>query len=148
MARSEQDWYGLQGKLEEALGQRYAAALIARISPVPWPDVATKGDLEALSDRMDARFERMNARFEAIEARFEGIDGRFQGIDARFEGIDVKLEGIHERIDRLDETIDSRIEASENHLLATFHRELNLQMRTTVFALAAMASVLVAAIRL
>lgn len=54
--------------------------------------------IQALGDRMDAKFEAMGARFEG---KFEGIDGKFESIDARFESIDAKFDAIDTRFDGL-----------------------------------------------
>jgi hypothetical protein len=48
------------------------------LPPVGWADVATKQDLRALQDRMDARFERVDARFSRLEDRFDQLDARFE----------------------------------------------------------------------
>lgn len=59
--------------------------------------------IQALGDRMDAKFEAMGARFEG---KFEGIDGKFESIDARFESIDAKFDAIDTKFDAIDTRFD------------------------------------------
>ncbi|MGI8875880.1 MAG: hypothetical protein ACR2KP_16475 [Egibacteraceae bacterium] len=73
MAVDERERRGLHTALVGALGEEAADTLMAQLPAVPRDDLATKADLEALEQRMDARFEaleqRMDARFEAMEYR-------------------------------------------------------------------------------
>ncbi len=85
MAVDERERRGLHTALVGALGEEAADTLMAQLPAVPRDDLATKADLEALEQRMDARFEaleqRMDARFEALEQR----------MDARFEAMEYRL---------------------------------------------------------
>ncbi len=57
-------------------------------------------------------------------------------------------ERLDARIERVETTLDAKIETSEHRILGALHRELNIQMRITVLALAATGSVIIAAVRL
>ena len=57
-----------QTRVEEALDAESARFLMAHLPPVPWPEVATKHDLDLLAARVDSRFDTLEA----------SIDGRFK----------------------------------------------------------------------
>lgn len=54
MAVDERKRHELHVKLEELLGSDQAATLMEHLPPVGWADVATKRDLDQLSDRLTA----------------------------------------------------------------------------------------------
>ena len=124
MALSEQQRHGLHGKLEEVLGAEHAGALMTQIPPTGWADMATKADLVVLGERLDTRIGSVETRLDAK------IDGMGTGLDAKIE------------------SVKASIETTEHRVLGALHRELNIQMRITVLALAATGSVIIAAVRL
>jgi len=67
MTITEGSRHELYKRLEQVLGREEATVLMEHLPPVGWADVATKRDLDALSDRFDARFER---ELRALEHRF------------------------------------------------------------------------------
>ena len=54
MAIDEQGRHRLYDRLEEVLGAEEATILMEHLPPVGWADVATKRDLDALGNRMEA----------------------------------------------------------------------------------------------
>jgi len=66
-------------------------------------------------------------------------------LDARIERVEATLDA---RIDGVEAGLEAKIETSEHRILGALHRELNIQMRITVLALAATGSVIIAAVRL
>jgi ribosome assembly protein YihI (activator of Der GTPase) len=54
-------------------------------------DLATKADLAALAERLDARF-------DGIDARQEQVDSRFDRLEAHMVRFDAKLDGFHEAL--------------------------------------------------
>ena len=54
-------------------------------SPGSWEQVATKADLAAMQEHIDARFARVDARFTEIDARFTEVDTRFTEVSARID---------------------------------------------------------------
>lgn len=57
-------------------------------------------------------------------------------------------ERLDTKIDAKIDGVEAKIETSEHRILGALHRELNIQMRITVLALAATGSVIIAAVRL
>ncbi len=93
----------LYARLEEVLGQEHAVTLMTHMPTET--DLATKADLAALVERLDARFDGIDARFDGIDARFDGIDARQEQVDSRFDRLeahmvrfDAKLDGFHEAL--------------------------------------------------
>ena len=85
-----------------------------------------------LGDRMERRFEaveqRWDRRFEAIDRRFEAIDRRFDTMDRRFD------------------TMDRRFEAMEQRQSTHFRWVIGVQLTTTVAIIAAVVTVVTAAL--
>jgi hypothetical protein len=149
----------LRRHLEDVLSEDDATTLMGSLPPVDWADVATKTDLAALGDRLDARLDawekRWEDRFGASEKRWddrfgaseERWDGRFGASekywDARFRALeqrwDARFRALEQRWDARHEAMLHRIEASEHRLLATFRGEVNTaitgQTRLIIFAL-------------
>ncbi len=149
MAISEQDRHGLHGRLEEVLGAQHAATLMAYLPPVAWQDLATKRDLGLLEERLVARIDGVEAKIDTVDAKMGArIDIVESKLGARVDKLDTRCEALDAKLDARYEALDQRIEAAEHRILGTLHREMNIQMRTTVLALAATASVIIAAVRL
>ncbi len=111
MVVDERSRHELYRRLEEVLGPDAATTLIEHLPPVGWADVATKGDLVVLEERIELRFARVDDRFDHMEKRF-----------------DDRLTGVEERLDQ-------RIKASASDLRAAFEHELRGQTTTMVFGL-------------
>ncbi len=58
MSIDERTRHRLYQRLQEVLGADEASILMEHLPPVGWADVATRRDLDQLSDRIDARLER------------------------------------------------------------------------------------------
>ena len=131
MAVSEHSRHELYQRLEQALGDVAAATLMEYLPPVGWADVATKGDLAALEQRLELRFDRIDDRFSRIDDRFAQIDDRFVQIDDR---VNDGFSSVNGRFTALDENIGLRLESSENRLRASFEHELRGQAITLFWA--------------
>lgn len=79
--------------------------------------------------QMEKRFEQVDKRFELMEKRFEQIDKRFEQIDKRFEQVDKRFEQVHGEI-------------------MAIHNEIKQLMRWGFGTLLAIASLVVAVLRL
>ena len=71
MAPTETERFELREGLRDVLEEGPVTTLMDSLPPTDWHELATKTDLAALEERMDAKFERVDARFEAVEARID-----------------------------------------------------------------------------
>lgn len=65
MAVSEESRHRLYGRLEELLGREEAATLMEHLPPVGWADVATKRDLDHMSEVLRGGLAVMETKLEA-----------------------------------------------------------------------------------
>ena len=79
MSVDERSRLQLAEAAKRVFGADEGITLMELLPPVGWADVATKQDLRALEDRMDARFDRVDARFEGVDARFETSEYKILG---------------------------------------------------------------------
>ena len=77
MSITNEDRYHLQERATEVLGTKEGATLMELLPPVGWADVATKRDLDQLTEHFEMKFDRIDDRFDRIDARFERTDERF-----------------------------------------------------------------------
>ncbi len=74
MALDERARHELFLRLEQALGPRSAETLMELLPPVGWADVATKRDLDALTDKLLAAFRgELLAQSNAINSQMETL---------------------------------------------------------------------------
>lgn len=74
MAVDERARHQLHTRLEETLGAESAITLMSYLPPVGWAEVATKRDLDQLSDRFDAALHRELGAFRAdVGTRFDSL---------------------------------------------------------------------------
>lgn len=71
MAINEESRHELHVRLEELLGPKLAATVMARLLPVEWGDVATRRDLEVREVRLIGEMDR---RFGEVDRRFGEVD--------------------------------------------------------------------------
>ena len=62
MAITEQNRHHLHQRLEQVLGPEEASILMEHLPPVGWADVATKSDLDHLSEVMGLGVDRVDLR--------------------------------------------------------------------------------------
>jgi predicted nucleic acid-binding Zn-ribbon protein len=65
-----------------------------------------RGDIKALSARMDAFEKSIDARFVAVDARFDAVDQRFDAVDRRLGAIDRQFDAVDRRFEELGKRID------------------------------------------
>ena len=86
MTPTEAQRFELQQKLIEVLKERPANTLMESLPPMDWHELATKDDLAALEDRMDARFEVVDIRFEALRTELGAkIDTGLTDLNAKID---------------------------------------------------------------
>ncbi len=69
---------------------------MTRLPPEPASRLATRTDIDTLSERIDTLSERIDVRFEAIDQRFDRMDQRFDRMDQRFERLDDRLHDLQD----------------------------------------------------
>jgi hypothetical protein len=89
MSVDEQTRHGIHTWLVRAIGEQYGDGLMTLLPPTGWADVATKGDLGQLDERLGLRFEML----EQVDRRFDEIDRRFGAVDDRFGSMEKAIIG-------------------------------------------------------
>ena len=145
MAITEQNRHHLHQRLEQVLGPEEASILMEHLPPVGWADVATKSDLDHLSEVMGLRVDRVDLRIDSLEgavrAGFEQMARQFAEVDRRFEAIDRRFDRMDDRFDRLETRFDgleSQFGGLENRfdgLSAEINRSQQLFLRQLIVAL-------------
>ncbi|MGK6322687.1 hypothetical protein ACMGDM_06335 [Sphingomonas sp. DT-51] len=100
-----------------ALPQDQAEAIAAAIGRAMAEGTATKGDLDHLGARLDARIDRLGS---TIDARFSEMEARFARMDARFDEAETKPAGFASSasdLRLLEERMTARLEAAKTQLL-------------------------------
>ncbi len=86
MTPSEAQRFQLRERLIEVLKDEYAMTLMESLPPVNWDKLATKEDLTALEDRVNARFTVVDARFDALRVELGAkIDTGLSGVNAKID---------------------------------------------------------------
>lgn len=121
MAVDEQSRHEMHRRLEDVLGPETALTVMEHLPPVGWADVATKADLNALTERIDNRFELAEAR----------MDHRFEMFEARFETRSTVME---ERATTQFAILEERVDSIANNVLATIRKEMVAQTQFLIFS--------------
>ena len=128
MTPTETQRHELRTRLSDVLPEGPVLTLMDSLPPMDWRELATKSDLAALEERIDAKFERIDAKFEVVDVRLEAlrtelgakidtgltalsakIDTGLTDLNAKFEGVDAKFEVVDARFERVEARIDKRI---------------------------------------
>ena len=97
MAPSKAQRLQLYEELVKKFGDEPAMTLMESLPPVDWHELATKDDLAALEERVNAKFEVVDARFDALRVELGArIDTGLTGLGAK---IDTGLTGLGAKID-------------------------------------------------
>ena len=81
MAPGEAQRLQLYEQLVKKFGDEPAMTLMESLPPVDWHELATKDDLAALEERVNARFEVVDARFDALRVELGArIDTGLAGV--------------------------------------------------------------------
>lgn len=101
-----------------ALPQDQAEAIAAAIGRAMAEGTATKGDLDHLGARLDARIDRLGS---TIDARLSEMEARFTRMDARFDEAEAKTDAgfasSASDLRLLEERMTARLEAANTQLL-------------------------------
>ena len=87
--------------------------------------------------------ERLHAAIVDLGDRMER---RFEALDRRFEAVDRRFEAMEQRWDRRFDTMDRRFEAMEQRQSTHFRWVIGVQLTTTVAIIAAVVTVVTAAL--
>jgi hypothetical protein len=88
MSITNEDRYHLQGRATEVLGTKEGATLMELLPPVGWADVATKRDLDHLSEHMDLKFGQSDERVKLmLEAKAAGLRADVEGSLRRMQTV-------------------------------------------------------------
>ena len=97
MAPTETERFELREGMRNVLEEGQVTTLMDSLPPMDWHELATKTDLAALEERMDARFEVVDVRLEALRTELGAkIDTGLTGLSAK---IDTGLTGLSAKID-------------------------------------------------
>ena len=81
MAPTETERFELREGLRNVLEEGPVTTLMDSLPPMDWHELATKTDLAALEERMDARFEVVDVRLEALRTELGAkIDTGLAGV--------------------------------------------------------------------
>ena len=98
--------------------------------------IRVEEELKHQRELMLEGFKQMEKRFEQVDKRFEQIDKRFEQVEKRFEQIDKRFE-----------QVDKRFEQQHTEIMS-IHNEIKQLMRWGIGTLLALASLVVAFLRL
>ena len=86
MAPTEAERFQLREGLRNVLEEAQATTLMDSLPPMDWHELATKTDLAALEERMDARFEVVDVRLEALRTELGAkIDTGLTDLNAKID---------------------------------------------------------------
>ena len=141
MAPSKAQRLQLYEELVKKFGDEPAMTLMESLPPVDWHELATKDDLAALEERVNARFEVVDAR---IDTGLGGVRGEVAALRVELGArIDTGLAGVRGEVAELRgemsamnarfEVVDARFDAVEvrpgfDKGLADLRGEMNLGM--------------------
>ena len=119
MAPSKAQRLQLYEELVKKFGDEPAMTLMESLPPVDWHELATKDDLAALEERVNARFEVVDARIDTglggvrgevaalrvelgarIDTGLAELRGEMSAMNARFEVVDARFDAVGDRIDK------------------------------------------------
>ena len=109
MTVTEAERHELRGELRDVLPEGAVNTLMDSLPPMDWRELATKTDLAALEERMNARFDakftELDAKFAAVDAKFTevaagftAVGAGFTAMDAKFTEMDAKFKAVEARI--------------------------------------------------
>jgi hypothetical protein len=115
MAITEQDRHLIYQRLEEVIGSEAAGKLMEHLPPTGWGDVATKRDLDHLSELNGAEFRR-------VDEKIDGLAGR---LDEKIDGVAARLEA---KFDNLERTFEARLQQQTTRLVAILVPAIGLML--------------------
>lgn len=151
MALAQEDIEQIQNLIRENISERLLAQNVNVRYELDLREqtIRVEEELKHQRELMLEGFKQMEKRFEQVDKRFEQIDKRFELIEKRFEQIDKRFEQVERRFEQIDkrfEQVDKRFEQVHSEIMA-IHSEIKLLMRWGVGALLAVASLVVAVLR-
>lgn len=112
--------------------------------------IRVEEELKHQRELMVEGFKQMEKRFEQMDKVLGQVDKRLEQVDKRFEQVDKMLEQVDKRLEQVDkrfEQVDKRFEQVHSEIMA-IHNEIKQLMRWSFGTLLAIASLVVAVLRL
>ena len=152
MALAQDDIEQIQNLIRENISERMLAQNVNVRYELDLRErmIRVEEELKHQRELMMEGFKQMEKRFEQIDKRFEQVDKRFELMEKRFEQIDKRFEQVDKRFEQVDkrfEQVDKRFEQVHGEIMAV-HNEIKQLMRWGFGTLLAVASLIVAVLRL
>jgi uncharacterized protein YPO0396 len=125
MAIDERTRHDLYTAFEELWGSDRAEAMMSLLPPVGWADVATKHDLDALRETLEAR---LDANAAELRGEMAGLRTEMAELNAEFR---TEMSGLEKGMAELK----TELKTEMAELRAEFHASLAANTRTMVFSL-------------
>ena len=150
MAPSKAQRLQLYEELVKKFGDEPAMTLMESLPPVDWHELATKDDLAALEERVNARFEVVDDRIDtglagvrgevtALRGEMRGEIGEMRGEIGELRG---EMSAMNARFDAVGDRIDTGLAGLRGEMKLDMARLTRDMARQTYVVLAALAAII------
>ena len=143
MTVTEAERHELRGELRDVLPEGAVNTLMDSLPPMDWRELATKTDLAALEERMNARFDslrvEMDAKFTAVDAKFAEVTAGFTAVTAKFTAVGAGFTAMDAKFTEMDAKFKA-VEARITDVGAETKRDIAKQTYVVLAGVAAIAT--------